>query len=195
MKTKTSNKVNIVLIAITLLLLFVVGVSSIGKTNSWLTHSDQIGFEVYVPPINIVVEQTVNGSTREIDNNQYIYLDTDYIEANHTYPLNVTITNKEEGLGYYIRCQAFAIVDGVTYNINNCITGDFYKRSDNWMYSVNSNNENTAMASFGNDGSTLTLIESVKFPPSFIDLVQGQHLKLYLFIEGSATGTFEQAQS
>lgn len=191
MKSKASNKLNILLIAITLLLLFVACVSAIDTTHSWLEDDEEIGFHINVKAISIEIKQ----GERIIDDTGYISLDptgsgVKYLEANKTYTLNVTITNKEEGVGYYIRCQAFAVVNGVTYNINNCITGDFYDHPEDgqaWLYSVNAEKENTAMTQM----QTLTLIESVKFPQSFIDSVQGQYVKLHLFIEGSATDTFD----
>ena len=187
MKTKTS-KLNILLIAITLLLLFVACFNAFGKTNSWLIDNDEIGFELNVQNITIKVKQ----GERVVDNQTgFIYLGTDLIEADTAYMTtdadDVTIVNEETtGVGYYIRCQAFAVVNGVSYNINNCITGDLYKRNDNWMYSVNAENENGQMSA----EQTITIIKSVKFPASFINQVQGQYFKLHLFIEGSADGTF-----
>lgn len=187
MKTKTS-KLNILFIAITILLIFVACCNAFGKTNSWLIDDDEIGFQLNVKNITIKVKQ---GERVIDDQTGFIYLGTDLIEADTSYMTtdsdDVVIVNEEtEGKGYYIRCQAFAVVNGIAYNINNCITGDLYKRNDNWMYSVNSENENVQMDAL----QSITIIKSVKFPASFVDTIQGQYFKLHLFIEGSADGTF-----
>ena len=188
MRTKISQKFDILLIAITLLLIFVISINNIGKTNSWLTDFDQIGFEINVSEINLEIKQ----GEREIINEGNIYLGTKYIEADTEYLTStnsVTVKNNETGTGYYLRCQAFAVVDGVTYNINSCITTDLYKRSDNWMYCVDNDNNNVAMTT----GQSLTVIKKLVFPESFVNSVQGKYIKLHLFIEGSATGVFTTA--
>lgn len=186
MKIKTNNKMLIMLSAIILLLLvFSATFNMIGQTNSWLKDDDDIGFVLNVQAINLVVKQ----GEREITDS-YIYLGTDLIEGDTEYVLNVTITNNEIGKGYYIRSQAFAVVNGVTYNINNYIVSDL-KADGKWLYSVDSNNNKVAMAPSGEDGSVLNLITSVTFPQEFINAVQGQYIKLHLFVEGSATGTFD----
>lgn len=186
MKTKSSNKFNNVLIAITLLLLFVLTFGLFGKTNSWLETKQDISFILKVPDINIIIKQ----DERTVADEGYIYLGTDHIEGDKDYALNVTITNGETGTGYYIRFQAFAVINGVTYNINNCITSDFYNRGDGWFYSVDDNTAqsptNQAMAG----GQVLTMMEKVKFPSSLIESNQGQFFKLHLFVEGSASGEF-----
>ena len=196
MKTKTSNKFNIWLIAITLLLLFVAGVSAFGKTNSWLVDSDDVGFVLNVDEIDITIKQ----GDRQINNKGYIYLgtdvilpDTEYLTKTTTGTIvdnSVTITNNEIGMGYYIRFQAIAVVNGASYNITNCInTSDFaYKEVTDgaWMYSVDENNNNIAMTA----GETLTLMQDILFPENFVNLIQGQYFKLHLFLEGSATGDF-----
>ncbi|MBQ7798219.1 MAG: hypothetical protein IJ371_03765 [Clostridia bacterium] len=187
MKTKTSNKLNILLIAITLLLLFVAGFNAINKTGAWIQDSEQIGFEVNVQTISIVIKQ----DERTISDKGYIYLGTDTIVADTEYPLNVTITNEEKGEGYYVRFQAFAVVDGVTYNINDCITTDeAFAKDGKWLYTVNTEGDREPMDA----STTLTLIEKVKFPASFVDTVQGQYIKLHLFVEGSATDAFGETQ-
>ena len=94
-------------------------------------------------------------------------------------------------MGYYIRSQAFAVVDGITYNINNYMTTEDFAIDGKWMYSVNAGGDRVAMAPSGETGSQLTLIDSVKFPASFINAHQGKYIKLFLFVEGSATNNFD----
>ena len=184
MNTKSSNKLNILLVAIISLLVFVACFNMFSQTNSWLKQDDKIGFKLNVGKINIVVKQ----NEREIVNDGYIYLNTQIIEADAEYELNVTITNNEDGEGYYIRCQAIAVVDGVAYNINDCITTDFVKNADGWMY----NTDKSVEANYKpmTAGQTLTMMQKVKFSKSFVDTIQGQYVKLHLFVEGSATGIF-----
>ena len=205
MKTKTNNKLNILLPAITLLLLFVIGFNSFGKTNSWLVDKDIIGFQVEVGAINVMLKQ----GEREIANGGFVYLGTDAIEADTDYLTDtrktengvttgtdntVVITNEEETVGYYLRFQAIAIVNGVAYNINNCITGsDFVNREVDgawWMYSVADKSAQTPVNAAIAGSATLTLMKDINFPQSFVDTVQGQYFKLYLYIEGSANGEF-----
>lgn len=188
MKTKTSNKLNMLLIAITLLLIFVAGFKAVGQTGSWLIDDEEIGFTVNVADINLEVKQ----GTRTIADKGNIYLGTSIIETGKIYNIDdVTITNKEALDGYYIRCQVFAVVDGVTYNINNCITTEFYKNTtDNWMYNTN----NTSQSAYKpmSSSQTLKIIEKIQFPASFINGttndIKGDHITLHLFIEGSAVG-------
>ena len=205
MKTKTNNKLNILLPAITLLLLFVIGFNSFGKTNSWLVDKDIIGFQVEVGAINVMLKQ----GEREIANGGFVYLGTDAIEADTNYLTDtrktengvttgtdntVVITNEEETVGYYLRFQAIAMVNGVAYNINNCITGsDFVNREVDgawWMYSVADKYAQTPVNAAIAGSATLTLMKDINFPQSFVDTVQGQYFKLYLYIEGSANGEF-----
>ena len=184
MNTKSSNKLNILLVAIIALLVFVACGNLFNQTNSWLKQDDKIGFVLNVGKINITVKQ----DEREIVDTGYIYLNTQTIVADTDYTLNVTITNNEEGAGYYIRCQAIAVIDGVAYNINDCITTDFVKNADGWMY--NTDKSVTENYKPMTAGQTLTMMQKVKFPQSFVDTIQGQYVKLHLFVEGSATGTF-----
>jgi hypothetical protein len=199
-KTKISNKLNILLIAITLLLLFVIGFNQFGKTNSWLIDSESIGFNVNVEEIDMTIKQ----GERQITNDGYIYLNTSLIEADTKYLTNtgednsVTITNDETGVGYYVRFQAIALINGVAYNINHFITkSDFVNRQDDdngwWMYSVDDKNATTPKNSAIEAKTTLVLMEDLKFSSNFVSKVQGQYFKLYLFIEGSANGTFSNA--
>ncbi len=214
MKTKTSNKFNILLIAVTILLVFVACFTSFGKTGSWLSDNEDVGFEITVGSINVEIRQQtikkVEGvdtvvENRLIENTGYIALGTQILEANtdylklsdeaaveYVYADDITITNKEQGDGYYIRFQAIAMVAGEAYNLNSCITGDFYSHTDNWLYnsdiSTKDTNNSTYLPMEANQ--TLVLIESINFPTAFIDKVQGEMVKLYLFIEGNATGEF-----
>ena len=207
MKAKSSNKVNTLLIAVTLLLLFVVGFIDFGKTNSWLVDRDTIGFNVQIAPMNLFLKQ----GGRKIENDEYIYLATETIEADTEYLTNtlqtiddvttgednsVIIVNEEEGKGYYLRFQAIAMLNGSAYNINSYITdSDFVNRKDEdsnawWMYSVDDKSAQNPVNAPIAGNTTLTLIKDLVFPQSFVDIVQGQYFKLYLFIEGSANGEF-----
>ena len=185
MKTKTSNKLNILLIAITLLLVFVACVSAFGSTGSWLTNSDEVGFKVMVEDINLKVKQ--NGV--EIENQGYIYLGTNVIESDTDYSLGVTITNAEtKGTGLYIRFQAIALINGVENNINDYITtSNFYKEGDGWFYSnISGSSTRTTLA----PGAERTMMEKANFPSSFLSQHQGKYFKLFLYIEGSPDGAF-----
>lgn len=196
MKTKTSNRLNILLSAITLLLIFVAMANSISQTHSWLEDDDEIGFVLNVATIDIEIKQ----GTRTITSGGYIYLGTDTIQANTEYLTednSVTITNNEIGSGYYIRFQAFAVVNGVTYNINQFIStkntnsiDDFIMNNDGWMYSRDTDSTEAGyqpMISTENSIQTLHLISKLVFNQAFVDALQGQYLKLHLFVEGSAT--------
>lgn len=184
MNTKSSKKLNILLVAIISLLVFVACSNIFNQTNSWLKHEDKIGFVLNVGTINITIKQ----DEREISNTGHIYLNTKEIVGDTDYTLNVTITNNEEGAGYYIRCQAIAVIDGVVYNINDCVTSDFVKNADGWMY--NTDKADTENYKPMTAGQTLTMMQKVRFPQSFVDTIQGQYVKLHLFVEGSAEGTF-----
>ena len=195
MKTKISNKFNILFSAIVLLLLFVIGFMQFGKTNSWLIDSESIGFNVTVQEINMIIKQ----GERKIADKEYIYLNTSLLEANVNYlggnANRVTITNDEAGTGYYIRFQAIAVINGVAYNINNCITTtDFVNRKDAdnswWLYSVVDKSAQTPTNGPIQGNTTLVMMENLKFSTNFVNQVQGQYFKLYLFVEGSANGQF-----
>ena len=56
MKTKTSNKISLLLIAIVMLLVFVSG-AKLSNTYSWLTSGDEAGFVVSVADIKLIVKQ------------------------------------------------------------------------------------------------------------------------------------------
>lgn len=185
MKTKSSNKLNILLLAITVLLVFVVGYKALGQTNSWLINKDEIGFTVNVSGISLVVKQ----NDTQISNNGNISLGVGIIEAGVDYDLNVTITNDELGDGYFIRSQVIAMVDGSAYNLNACVVGDFYNdTTDGWMY-ITDNKESSTHKQIPK-GETKTIIDTISFPESFINSLQGKHLKLYLYIEGSPVDDF-----
>lgn len=187
---KTSNKLNILLIAITLLLVFVTGTKFIGSTHSWLTASEQIGFTVTISDINIKIKQ----SSREISNNGNIYIGANYIEADKPYALNVTVTNEEDFSGYYIRFQAFAVVNGTTYNINEYITTDFYKNADGWAYNTASSSSATPIQMASKQ--TKTMLNTMTIPATAsagklsISTLQGKHFKLFLYVEGSPSSDF-----
>lgn len=196
MKAKIGNKLNILLIAITLLLVFVALANSINQTHSWLEDSDEIGFELNVASIDIDIKQ----GTRSITSGGYIYLGTDTILANTEYltgDSSVTVTNNEIGSGYYIRFQAFAVVNGVTYNINQFIStknansvDDFIINNDGWMYSRDTDSTEDGyqpMISTESNTQSLYIISKLVFNEAFVETLQGQYLKLHLFVEGSAT--------
>lgn len=182
-KTKSGNKLNMLLMAITLLLVFVSGIK-IMDTHSWLINRDEIGFVVSVADINLVVKQ----GERIIENNGNIYLGTEIIEADKPYTLNVTLTNVEEENGFYIRCQAFAVIGGKTYNINSFIDNDLYKANDGWAYLTQDASNSTHRTMAGNE--VLTIIDTVTFPSALVDSMQGKNVKLFLYIEGNPTDSF-----
>ncbi|MFQ6724093.1 MAG: hypothetical protein ACLRFE_01990 [Clostridia bacterium] len=191
MKTKANNKLNILLVAITLLLFLVAIFNSVGQTGSWLSTREQIGFELNVQQIDIAINQ----GSRQINNGGNVYLGTNTLVSDQTYlnseETKVTITNNETGMGYYIRFQVIAKSEDKVYNMNNCITSsDFYSRTvadGNWLYSVDGSNNNVAMTT----QQTLTMIKDVKFPQSFIEDTAGKLVRFYLIVEGSATGIFD----
>ena len=194
MKAKSSNKANILLIAITLLLFFVMGINWFGETNSWLVSGETIGFRVQIGEMNLYLQQ----GERKIKDGEYVYLYTESIEANKTYLTDnaVEMVNAETASAFYLRFQAIAMVNGVAYNINSYITGsDFYNRKDSdsnawWMYSVNDKNAQNPVNAQIPASTTLTMLKDIVFPQSFVDEVQGQYFKLYLYIEGSFDGNF-----
>ncbi len=197
MKTKFSNKFNILLIAIIMVLLvFVAFMNALGTTGAWLNTKDEIGFQVNVDQIKLSIKQGDRKLNEDGAETGLIYLGTNIIEAGVTYlddvTEQVTITNDETSTGYYIRCQAFAVVNGVTYNINNCITSDLESYTDGWMYSEDAEGNRIQMPPYSatdpDNGSTLVLMKNVTFPQSFVDQIQGQLVKLHIFIEGSAIG-------
>ncbi len=200
MKAKISNKLNIVLIAITVLLLFVACVSAIGKTGSWLVDDDEMGFQLTVQNIDIEIKQ----GTRVVSNGGYIYLGTNLIEPDIKYLTseqseNVTIKNNETGYGYYIRFKAIIKADGIEYNVNQFVTTtDFYDHADDgqdWFYSVkvteNGDGSKTYTNRQMNASETLVLMEDLKFSQDFLNNIQGQLITLHLIIEGSATDSFD----
>jgi len=128
----------------------------------------------------------IKQNSRTIEDGGQIYLGTDIIEGGKTYDLNVTITNDEEEDGYYIRCQAFAVIDGKTYNINNCITNQL-KMDGEWMYSYDTT-KSTRRVMTG--GETLSVLDTVTFSKTFVDGIQGKYFKLFLYIEGSPLSDF-----
>lgn len=190
-KTEVGSRFNIVLVAMTLLLLFVVCFTQMGITGSWLVDKDTIGFKVSIGEINIKVYQ----GEREVADEGMIYLGTDVLEAGVSYLTTesaiVTVKNEEKGEGYYIRFQAIAMVNGVAYNINQCIKGtDFVNKTianqGDWLYSVDGEGENVEME----PESSLIMLKNIQFSKAFVNTVQGQYFKLYLYIQGSPDGVF-----
>ena len=200
MKTKTS-KLNILLIAIVLLLVFVASAQLMGQTGSWLKDDDDLTFTINISSINIEVKQ----GTRRIDNDGLLYIGTDLIEGDETYTFDaMTICNKEEGSGYYIRFKAIAKVNGVEYNINDYITSDFYKNANGWMYYTLNKESSEPIQMPKDDKSTLdvdesqkTIISALKIPKENGDntklstkTMQGKYFRLYIYIEGSPSSSF-----
>ncbi|MBQ3502187.1 MAG: hypothetical protein IJA72_00785 [Clostridia bacterium] len=201
MKTKTS-KFNILLVAITLLLVFVACTQVVGKTGSWLKDDDDLAFTINISAISIEVKQ----GTRKIDNNGLLYINTDIIEGDETYSFDaMTICNKEEGTGYYIRFKAIAKVNGNEYNINDYITSDFYKNANGWMYYTANKQSSEPIqmpkddaSTTGVDESQKIIISELKIPSTSADstklstsTMQGKYFRLYIYIEGSPSSSFD----
>lgn len=183
MKTKSGNKLNRLLVAIILLLVFVSGVKIV-DTYSWLVNRDEVGFVVSVADINLVVKQ----GERTIENNGNIYLGTQIIEADKPYTLNITLTNLEEDSGFYIRCQAMALIGGETYNINSLITNNLYKSNDGWAYLTQNSGSSTHRTMTGSE--VIPIINTITFPSSLVNSMEGKNVKLFLYIEGNPTDSF-----
>ena len=192
MKTKTNNKLNILLIATVLLLVFVMAFRWFNQTGAWLTVNEDITFVVDVKDISIIVTQDDGEGTRTIVNNGKIYTGVKVLEGDVRYDIeDVSITNTEAGNGYYIRCQVIAIVNGTEYNINNLVETDMYKNADGYMYHTASSSSPTAtpMAT----GSTKDIIKAFTIPKTAdtglsIGNMQGKHVRFCLYIQGSPTG-------
>ncbi len=194
MKQLKISKVNILLTAIVALLIFVAGFNLIGLTGSWLEDNEEVVFNTQVTGINIVLKQ----NDVEITDNK-IKIPTNIIEADTTYDMNVTITNDENTKGYYVRFRVVALVNGTQYNINNLIATDFYKHpTDGWMYHTANPASSTLTQMDANTSasSTRRLLTSFSVPSTAetglsIANLQGKHFRLFMFIEGSTTETFE----
>jgi len=182
-KAKTNNKINLLLLAIVMLLVFVSG-AKIMDTYSWLTSGDKTGFVVSVADINLIVKQ----DSRVIQNGGNIYLGTEIIEADKVYNLNITITNDESGSGYYVRCQVLALIGGVTYNFNSRVTNNLYKDNDGWMY-ITSGPTNSTKRQMA-EGEIVQVINTITFPSNIVDSMQGKNVKFFLYIEGYPTNSF-----
>ena len=198
MKTKVS-KLNIVLVAIMLLLVFVGIFNFLGRTNSWLIDDDTINISVQVSDIDIEVRQ----GERLIDNEGSIYLENQFIKADQKCDFeDVNIHNKEVAKGYYIRCQLFAKIGDKLYNINSCVENDLYKSTDGWMYYTGNSATKDAKQLDPMDEQDATkgvvpIIKSLTIPDLLEDNAddnqdvyfsqnQGKTFVLHLFIEGSA---------
>lgn len=197
MKTKVS-KLNILLVAITLLLIFVAAFNLFGQTNSWLVANDTIEISVAVSEIDIGVKQ----AERTVGNEGFIYLGTQFITANQKHDFDdVNIHNNEITKGYYIRCQLFAKIGDKLYNINNCVENDLYKSSDGWMYYTSGSQSKEAKqleAKSDQDATkgVVPIIKSLTIPDLLEDNAddskdvyfsscQGKVFTLHLFIEGT----------
>ncbi len=195
MKQKSFTQFNILWVAIAVLLIFVTAMH-VGATGSWLSKDETIVFKTQVVGVSMNVQQTLNKgnegeSSVEIVDGGTISLQTDIIEANTDYPLDVTVTNDESGLGYYVRYKALAIVNGTEYNINNLIDTDFYVKNDGWAYHTANSSSSTPTQM--NAKSTRNMLNSFRIPSTAgsglsIGTLQGKHFKLYVYIEGSAIG-------
>ena len=198
MKTKVS-KLNICMVAMLLLLIFVCVFNFFGKTNSWLVSSDGISMSVQVANIDIEVKQ----GDRLIENEGYIYIGTQSVNADEKYEFDdITVHNNELTSGYYLRCQVFAKIGDKLYNINNCIENDLYKSADGWMYYTVDKLTSEAKQLEAKDAQDLTkgvvaIIKSFTIPDLLEDdqddskdvyfsAIQGKVFTLHLFIEGSS---------
>lgn len=200
MKAKTS-KINILLIVTIVLLVFVACTQFIGQTGSWLKDEDELSFKINISDISIEVKQ----ATRKISDEGLLYIGTNLIEGDKQYTFDaMTISNKEQGSGYYIRFKAIAKVNGVEYNINNYISSEFYNGGE-WMY-YTQNSESPTLIPMPKDNATTqdvdesqkTVISSFTIPSTSGDntklttnLMQGKYFRLYIYIEGSPNNTFD----
>lgn len=197
MKTKV-GKLNILLVAIMLLLIFVGVLNFFGKTNSWLIANDTINISVAVSEIDIEVKQ----GDRVINNEGFMYLGSKYIESDTTYDFeDISLHNNEVTKGYYIRCQVFAKIGDKLYNINNCVSNELYKATDGWMYYTGNSQIKVAKQLEAKDEQDPTkgvvpIIKTLTIPNLLEDNIddtkdvyfsdcQGKVFTLHLFIEGS----------
>lgn len=186
MKQAKRLNLNIVLAITCVLLLFVC--LTINYTGAWLVDDDTINFTVQVDAINIQLKQGSRELT-SMDNN--IYLGIDVLQGDTDYEVGVTLTNKEDDVGYFVRYKVVAQVDGGIYNINNCVDTELYKGNDGWIY-VSSSSTPVQMTS----GQTVTLIKSINLPSSAgegkfsIQLLKGKFFRLYLYVQGSPLASF-----
>lgn len=194
MKTKIGSKLNILLIAITVLLIFVACINAVGITGSWLEDEDEVSFTINISAINIEVKQ----EDRPINNNDQIYIGTNIIEGDKTYDefKNVTISNKEDVAGYYIRFKAVAKVNGIEYNINEYITSEFYNAGE-WMH-YTANAQSSTLIQMPVENSEKVIISGFKIPSVANDntklstsIMQGKYFRLFIYIEGSPSSTFD----
>lgn len=198
MKAKVS-KLNIVLVAIVLLLIFVAMFNFFGQTNSWLVANDTIKISVAVSEIDIEIKQ----GGRSVATEGFVYLGTQFIEADTTYDFeDIKIHNNEKSKGYYMRCQVFAKIGDKLYNINNCVENDLYKSTDGWMYYTGGSEIKDSKQLDAQDlqdptKGVVPIIESLTIPNLLEDDAddskdvyfsdyQGKVFTLHLFIEGSA---------
>ena len=198
MKIKTS-KFNMLLVAIVMLLVFVVSTTFIGQTGSWLKSEDDVVFTINVSAISIDVKQ----GSRKIENNGLLYTGTSLIEGDKAYTFEeMTVSNKEEGTGYYIRFKAIAKVNGTEYNINDYITSDFYNAGE-WMYYTSTKTSSTPIQ-MPKDNISTDVDESLKMMISGFTIpltssggklstntMQGKYFRLYIYIEGSPSSGFD----
>lgn len=186
MKQTKGLKLNVLLAVTCVLLLFVC--LTINQTGAWLTNNDSVSFTAQVDAINIELKQ---GDRVLSSNDNNIYLGTDVIEADATYNINLTLTNKEENEGYFVRYKVVAQVNGAVYNINDYITTSLYKHTDGWIY-VGSSSTPVQMSS----NQTETIISSITIPATAdsgklsISTLQGKLFRLYLYVQGSPVNDF-----
>ncbi len=199
MKIKTS-KFNMMLVVTIALLVFVVCAQFVGQTGSWLKDDDDLYFKVNIAEINIDVKQ----GQRKLSNDDLLYIGTSVIEGDTAYAFDsMTISNKEEGAGYYIRFKAIAKVNGIEYNINDYITSEFYNNTDGWMY-YTANSRSAVPIQMPSDNPGTDIDESLKIIissftiPSITDnntklstdKMEGKYFRLYIYIQGSPSSQF-----
>ena len=187
MKTRVS-KLNILLIAVLVLLIFAMAGHSVKKTGSWLTSKSESTFTVTIKGMNLIVSQETGGEPREIVDGGNVYVGTKVISADTEYDIqDVKIKNGEAvGTGYYIRFKVSAIVNANEYDITSSIISSAnFNYSDGYYYLVEGGNRATLDAT-----EKFTLIDKVQVPTSVIGSAQGKLIKLSLIIEGHTNSSF-----
>jgi len=100
-----------------------------------------------------------------------------------------SIVNDEDLINWHLMVSSAnrgRVIDGKTYNINNCITNQL-KMDGEWMYSYDTT-KSTRRVMTG--GETLSVLDTVTFSKTFVDGIQGKYFKLFLYIEGSPLSDF-----
>lgn len=158
---------------------------TINYSGAWLVADDTVYFTAQVGSINIQLNQGEREITAQ-DNN--IYLGTNVIEKDTDYTLNITLTNKEEYEGYYVRYKVVAQINGEVKNANDIVSTSLYKSADGWIYV-----SQTATLSAMTGGQTVTLIDSINISSTLdwdLSSYSGKLFRLYLYVQGSPVSDF-----